>query len=188
MNKLWIRRAPVTGFPAASANLVWVATRKHRRQDVPSLRAYDPDGRLVWFTPGHFTEPAIAYERIYLAGPERVLCLEHDPQGAPFRNLRLARAGRARGEITLQVVNTGFVTERNVVVVADTTPRGSNGQELVRSSRQRFRIPVLEPGEQAELTLTVAGEKWEPGKRYVSCFIARPSDPFRGDNHLAFEE
>ncbi|MCK4324220.1 MAG: PQQ-like beta-propeller repeat protein, partial [Armatimonadetes bacterium] len=94
MNKLWLRRAPVSGFPAASANLVWVATRKDRRRDVPSLRAYDPDGRLVWLTPGRFGEPAIAYNRIYLTGPELVTCLEHNPQGAPFRNLELTNAGR----------------------------------------------------------------------------------------------
>ena len=159
------------------------------------LHGYHLDGRLIWFTPCFFTEPAIANGRIYLLdetpGPNprspAVVCLAPDPGGRPLRNLALELVGQVQrgGRITLRVTNTGAVTQRGVQMVADISFETREGHGKGPAARRRFRIGTLKPGERRSVTFIDSGEKRPYGERYLSAFLAGVKDDYPADNQIA---
>ena len=118
LQPLWSKPGSFGSFPAVAGDTVWVSRDRDYFLGTPAgLHGYDFEGRLIWFTPGEFTEPAIANGRIYLLdetpGPNprspAVVCLAPHPAGAPFRNLALVLVGEVQrgGPFALRVHQHG---------------------------------------------------------------------------------
>jgi len=194
LQPLWRKPGQFSSFPAIAGDLVWLSRDEDYYQRTPAgLHGYDFDGRLVWFTPGSFSEPAIADGRVYLLGEEpgtralAVVCLVPDPRGAPFRNLAVEPVGVVQqgSPVVLRITNTGASAEHGVLLVVDVARRKDDRHGGERVARHRFRLGALAPGQHRDVTLDLPAERVPTGWLYLAAFLPNVKDGYVGDNQIA---